>query len=190
MKLVSRSSSFLTSASSLIAMSGLLAAAPTHAAPLDENITTSFTALGTSINWQTAGALQPQSSGTLGPFNRACVVLEGKPHTHANVVTRSVYVPDAGNNDDPNTVVLHIYIRTDTITSIGGVTSDFETIVPHHEVVLSLTGQSGAVCYMAANDTSVFVSTSANSQASIINKKTFAETLISSSSTANSGPVT
>ena len=186
---IHRSNYFLAGASALLAASGVMVTAPARSAPLDENIATSYTALGTSINWQTSGAIVPQSSGTLGPFNRACAILEGKPHTQGDVMTRSVYVLDAGNGD-PSTVALHIYTRTDTITSSGGVTSDVETIVPHRTVVLSLTSQAGTVCYMAANDTSVFASTSANNQASIINKKTFAETTIQSYVAANNGPVT
>ena len=186
---IHRSNDIVASASALMAVCSLMVTVPARAAPLDENIATSYTAFGTSINWQTSGAITPQSSGTLGPFDRACAILEGKPHTQGDVLTRSVYVLDGGNGD-PNTVVLHIYTRSDTITSSGGVTSDVETIVPRRNVVLSLTSQAGAVCYMAANDTSAFASTSANNQASIINKKTFAETTIQSFVTATDSPVT
>ena len=186
---IHRSNYFVASAAALVALSSLMGTVPARAAPLDENIATSYTALGTSINWQTSGAITPQSSGTLGPFSRACAVLEGKPHTHGDIMTRSVYVLDAGNGN-PSTVVLHIYTRTDTITSSGGVTSDVETIVPRRQVVLSLVSQVGNVCYMAANDTSVFASTSANNQASIVNKTTFTETIIQSYVTATGDPVT
>jgi hypothetical protein len=184
-----RNNYFFAGASALLAASGALVTAPARSAALDEYIVTSYTALVTSINWQTAGPINFPSSGTLGPFDRACAILEGKPHTQGDVMTRSVYVLDAGNGD-PSTVVLHIYTRTDTITSSGGVASDVETIVPRRTVVLSLTSQAGAVCYMAANDTSVFASTGANNQASIINKKTFAETIIQSYVTTTDSPVT
>jgi len=180
---------FLAGAAVLAATTGLMVSAPAQSAPLDENIATSYTTLGTVINWQTAGTNPPISSGTLGPFDRACAIVEGKPSTKGDVMTRSVYVLDEGNGD-ADTVVLHIYTRTDTITSSGGVTSDVETIVPHRQVVLSLTSQAGAACYIAANDTSVFAGTSANNQASIIDKKTFVESSIQSYVAANNGPVT
>jgi hypothetical protein len=163
-------------------------AAPAFGSPLDENITVSFTALGTSINWQTAGALQPQSSGSLGPFKKACAILQGTPSTTGSVMKRSVYVLDAGNGAS-NSVVLHIYTRTDTITSNNGQISDVATIVPHHKVVLSLASAAASTCYMAANDTSVFASSSANDMASIVDKTTFVETIIQSSVTATTNPV-
>jgi len=179
---------FLASAAAVAGL--LMSAGPVRAAPLDQNITTSYTALGTSITWQTAGEynVPPQSSGTLGPFNRACAIVEGKPVTKGDAMSRSVYVLDAGNGS-ANSVRLHVYTRTDKITSSGGVTTDVETIVPHRSVVLSLTSAAGAACYMAANDTSVFVSSNANNQASIIDKKTFAESTIQSYAAQNDGPV-
>jgi hypothetical protein len=186
---IHRSNYSVASASALMAVGSLMVIVPARAAPPDENIATSYTALGTSINWQTSGAITPQSYGTLGPFDRACAILEGKPHSQGDVMTRSVYVLDAGNGD-PSTVVLHIYTRTDTVVSGEGVTSDVETIVPRRKVTLSLTSQAGAVCYMAANDTSVFASAGAEHQASIINKKTFVETTIQSFVTATDSPVT
>jgi len=79
-------------------------AAHAKAAPLDENIATSYTALGTSIKWQTAGVNPPISSETLGPFSSACAILEGPPTTKGDVMTRSVYVLDQGNGET-NTVV-------------------------------------------------------------------------------------
>jgi len=139
---------FTASACALTAVVVLTAAEPARAISLDRNITTSYTALGASIDWQTAGAITPQSSGTIGPFNRACAIVEGKPHTKGDVLTRSGYVLDGGNGA-PNSVVLHIYTRTDTLTTSGGVTSDVETIIPRRQVVLSLTSQAGNTCYMA-----------------------------------------
>jgi hypothetical protein len=183
-----RSNFFPAGVSAVLIAGGAMVTAPAYSATLDENIATSYTALGTSINWQNDGTSTPHS-GTLGPFNRACAILEGKPGTKGDVMTRSVYVLDAGNGA-ANTVVLNIYTRTDTITSSGGVTSDAETFVLRRQVVLSLTSHSHAVCYMAANDTSVFASTSVNNQASIIDKKTFAQTTIQSYVTATDNPVT
>jgi hypothetical protein len=104
-------------------------------------------------------------------------------------MTRSVYVLDAGNGG-PNTVVLNIFTKTDTITTSGGATSDTVSVVLDRQVVLPLTSQTGVVCYMAANDTSVFASTSANNVASIVDKATAAQTTIASYVAANNGPVT
>jgi hypothetical protein len=185
MHVIHRSSHFTTA---IFVASCLIGTVPALSASLNENIATSYTALDTSINWQTAGVTS-QSSGTLGPFNSACAIVEGTPTTKGDVLTRSVYVMDAGNGD-ANTVVLYIYTRTDTITSSGGVTSDVETIVPHRTVVLSLTSQVGSACYMAANDTGIFAGTSSNNQAAIVNKKTFAQTTIQSYVTDTSDSVT
>jgi hypothetical protein len=179
----------LVLAAKLVALGCLGICAPALGTPLDENITVSFTALGTSVNWQTAGALQPQSSGTLGPFNRACGILQGNPSTSGSVMKRNVYVLDAGNGAS-NTVILHVYTRTDTITSSNGQLSDVATIVPHHQLVLSLASVVGSTCYMAANDASVFASNSANTAASIVDKKTFVETVFQNYTAFNSGFVT
>lgn len=54
-----------------IAVAGGLAISTAIAAPLEENIATSYTILGTSINWQTSGALQPSSAGSLDPSSES-----------------------------------------------------------------------------------------------------------------------
>lgn len=167
-----------------IASSLLLAASATLSAPcwaLDQNITIAFTVSPTSVHWFGAGVQKaPTSSGTLGPFNRACAILQGTPSISGDVMTRALYVLDAGTGVSDQ-VTLYVYTRTDTITSSDGQTSDTVTIAPKKTVLLtSLTSQAGATCYMAANQTSVFASTSANEQAAIVNKRTFVETSISS----------
>ena len=172
-----------------IAVAGGLAISTAIAAPLDENIATSYTILDTSINWQTSGALQPSSAGTLGPFKRVCATVEGQPVTRGNTLKRAVYVLDAGDGS-ANSFVLHIYARTDTITSSNGQISDTETVVPHHKVVLSESSASAATCFMAANSTSVFAANSANDQASVVDKISFAEIVIQSYVAGIAAPVT
>lgn len=169
-----------------IASSLLLAVTTTFSAPapavvpLDENITIAFTASPTSIKWSSAGNLIAQSSGTLGPFNRACAILQGTPTSLGDAMTRAIYVLDAGNSTSDK-VMLHVYTRTDVITASGGQSSDTVTITPKKTVPLSvLASKAGATCYMAANETSVFASTSANEEAAIVNKASFVESSISS----------
>jgi hypothetical protein len=158
----------------LLAASSVMITALAHGAPTVGNIATGYSVLGTSINWFTTGQIASSSSGTLGPFNNACAIIEGTPETQANVISRIVYVLDAGNGDS-ETVYLYLFIETDTITSVDGVMTDVETIVPGRRVELPLTSQAATQCYMAANDGSVFVGTRANNQAVEVNKKTLAK---------------
>lgn len=167
-------------ASSLLLLVTMACSAPGSAAPLDENITIAFTASPTSIKWSSAGNLVPRSSGTLGPFIRACAILQGTPSTSGDTMVRAIYVLDAGNEVSDN-VTLHVYTRTDIINSSGGQLSDAVTITPKKALHLSaLVSKAGVTCYMAANETSVFASTSANQEASIVNKESFAQSSISS----------
>lgn len=179
----------LTCAFMLIGATSLVFPASAHSAPLDANVVSSYTPLTTSVMWHAWGKNSGQSGGNLGPFNRACAILEGAPSTNANVMTRSVYVLDAGNGN-VNTVVLNVFTRTDTITTSGDTTNDAVTFALGQQVVLPLTSQAGAACYMAANDTSVFASTSANNIAAIVDKTTFSQSTVASYVALNNGPVT
>jgi len=150
---------------------------------LDTTTLTAYTPLTTSINYTTYVTIGQSGStnyGSFGPFDRACAIVVGRPSSSGNAVTRSVYVLDAGNGS-PNTAALDVFTKTDTITTSGATTTDTEQFVLTQQVALSLTSQAGAVCYMAANDTSVFVSTSANSAAAMVNRTTFSVTTVTAS---------
>lgn len=169
----------------LSAATGLVYPTTARAQVLGTTTQTSYSPLTTSINYTTFvttnGQFDQRNGGSFGPFDSACGIVVGKPTTSGNVVTRGVYVLDAGNGN-PNTVALDVFTKTDTITtSSGGQITDAEQIVLTQQVPLSLTSQAGAVCYLAANDTSVFVSTSANSAAIMVNKTTFSATTITPS---------
>jgi hypothetical protein len=116
----------LAATASLLSIAGLVSSTPAKAAP-DHNLAISFTALPTQINWQLTGPDVNAAgvAGTLGPFNNACANLQGLPATSGEVMTRAVYVLDAGNAG--SNAVLYVYTRTDTITVADGQTSNSVT---------------------------------------------------------------
>lgn len=179
----------LTCGLALLGTSSLLLPATAHSAAADANVETVYTPRTTSINWGALGQNAGGSNGSIGPFTRACAIVEGQPTTSGNVTTRNVYVLDAGDGTTSN-VVLNVFSKTDTLTTTSNSTSDSVAFTLSQQVTLSLASQASAVCYMAANDTSVFAGTSANNFASIINKSSLAETTVASTVTLFNDPVT
>src|SRR5260370_7303353 len=90
------------------------------AVPIDSTLFTTYQNYGNNnITWVTCGSTKNTGgcygSGTLGPFARVCAVMEGRPVTVGNTVTRSLYVLDGGSNT--NSVSFNEFINTDTITT-------------------------------------------------------------------------
>ena len=179
----------LTCGLALMGTSSLFLPATARSAAADANVETVYTPLTTSINWAALGQNAGSSSGSIGPFTRACAIVEGQPTTSGNVTTRNVYVLDAGDGS-ANGVLLNVFSKTDTITTTGDSTSDSVAFTLSQQVTLLLASHTGAVCYMAANDTSVFAGTSASNFASIINKSSLAESTVASTVTLFNDPVT
>jgi len=179
----------LTCGLALMGATSLLLPATARSAAADANVETVYTPHTTSIGWVGLGQNAGSSFGSIGPFTSACAIVEGQPTTSGSVTTRNVYVLDAGDGST-NGVVLNVFSKTDTITTTSDSTSDSVAFTLSQQVSLTLASQAGAVCYMAANDTSVFAGTSANNFASIINKSSLAETTVASTVTLFNDPVT
>jgi hypothetical protein len=130
---------------------------------VDQNISIAFapSANGNQISWLIAGAAQDSWGGTLGPFNRACAAVQGTPTITNNVVTRSIYILDAGNGG-ADVPALYVYDRTDVLTKKNGQSIDSVSIVLNVSVDLPLVSSPSATCYMAANDSTVYVGTTAD----------------------------
>ena len=177
MKLFSRKRLLSVGASSLFLL-GVLNSVSANAA-LDENVTISFTALSNQITWQLTGIDVNTAgvSGTLGPFNNACAILQGHPKTTGNVMTRRVFVLDGG--DASSAAALYVYERTDTISAASGQTNDAVTVTLTHTVPLALSGAANPICYMAGNDDLIIAGTSANVSAALIYKAGLAVETIS-----------
>jgi hypothetical protein len=145
------------------------------AVPIDSTLFTTYQNYGNNnITWVTCGSTKNTGgcygSGTLGPFARVCAVMEGRPVTVGNTVTRSLYVLDGGS--DTSSVSLSVFKKTDTITN----NSDTVSITPSKTLTLPLTGGSNALCSMAANDGFIFVGTNASPNALKVNKLTYSLT--------------
>jgi hypothetical protein len=155
--------------------------AAANASALDRNIVTFYIPGATSIQWSTHIDLLTgtgSSSGSIGPFSQACAILEGHPTTAGDIVTRRVYILDAGDGTS-NTAMLHIFKKTDSITTVNGATSDAVQFIAEKSIVLPLSSNAGASCYMAANNTSVFAATNFDVFPAIVDKNT----LVASSGT-------
>ena len=147
------------------------------AVPIDSTLFTAYESHGNNnITWVTCGSTKNTGgcygSGTLGPFARVCAVMEGRPVTVGNTVTRSLYVLDGGS--DTSSVSLSVFKKTDTITN----NSDTVSITPSKTLTLPLTGGSNALCSMAANDGFIFVGTNASPNALKVNKLTYSLTKV------------
>ena len=142
------------------------------ALPIDHALYTTYESYGNSnITWVTCGSTTNTSgcygSGSLGPFNRVCALMEGEPVTVGNTVTRSIYVLDGGSST--STVSLNVFKKTDIITS----NSDTVSITPSKKLTLALIGGSNASCAMAANAGFIFVGTNVSPSAVKVNKLTY-----------------
>lgn len=156
----------------LLVAGGLPTSATAGSGAVDENVSIGFavSADGSQVGWQTVGDV-PGLFGSLGPFNRACGIVQGVPQIANNVVTRSVYVLDGGNGGT-NRPVLYVYDRTDVITHNDGQRMDAVTIVPSASIELPLLSGAAASCHIAANSTSVYVGTNADVRAAVVSKET------------------
>ena len=91
------------------------------------------------------------------PFDDACAILQGRPKTSGNTITRAIYVLDkrTSTTDD---VMLYVYERKDVIAhSYDSVSAKLKTTID-----LGITGGSAAHCMLAGNDDYVYASTDAS----------------------------
>jgi hypothetical protein len=128
----------------------------------DANLYTNYYGSPTSVNWVVCGSTEESegcyASGSLGPFVAVGAMLEGNPAVSGDVVTRYIYVVDAG----ASTATLYVYKKTDTVSS----SSDTVVVSLFKTVPLSaLVGGSGVTTYMAANPKYLYIGTSSSPQA-------------------------
>jgi hypothetical protein len=143
-------------------------------AALDSTLFTTYTVNSPfqNVAFTVCGSL-PQSSGcygggSLGPFNKVGALLEGIPSTKGNVVSRAIYVVDAGDA----TVQLYAYKKTDTITA----SFDTVNVTLAKMITLPLTGGSTALSFMAANNGFLFIGTDQTPQAVRVEKNNLSVT--------------
>jgi hypothetical protein len=109
------------------------------------------------------------ASGRLGPFGRIGAIMEGTPFVNGSTVTRAIYVVDVGAGATGNEVKLHVYKKTDVISS----SDDAVTVGPTKSLDLSLVGGYKVTCYLAASGDFLYVGTNQSQQALQISKSTF-----------------
>jgi len=138
------------------------------AAAPDATLYTTYYGSPTSVNWIVCGSTQETEgcydSGNIGPFVGVGAMLESNPTVSGDVVTRYIYVVDSG----ATSVTLYVYTKTDTVSS----TFDTTTVVLSHTISLPLTGGSGVVTSMAANNNFLFIGTNLSPQAVKVRKST------------------
>jgi hypothetical protein len=131
---------------------------PAHSAALDSGIYGAYTPSKNSVQLTVCGIL-PGSDGcyggaSLGPFENACAVLEGKPSTNGDVVSRAIYVLDKRSSKTAP-IILYVYGRSDTIT----LSDDTVAVKLVKQVPLGILGGPGSKCSMAGNKEAVFAGT-------------------------------
>jgi hypothetical protein len=169
---MSRISRILT-ASALLVLSALAAQSQTPAAP-DANLYTNYFGSATSVSWIVCGATQQSSgcydSGSIGPFVSVGAMLESNPQVSGSVVTRFIYVVDAGASP----VTLYVYKKTDTISS----SFDTTVVTLFKTVSLSQLVGGSVTTFMAANNKYLYIGTSLSPNAVYVSKGTLKVTEI------------
>jgi hypothetical protein len=147
-----------------------------YAAPLDSTLYTTYAMYegSTTVGFTVCGSL-PQSGGcygggTMGPFVKVGAMIEGNPSQNLTkgTVTRYLYVVDVGYGSQKNGAALYIYKRVDTITQ----STDTINVTLFNTIILPLSGGSGTVVHMAANNGFLFVGTNHDELAVELKKST------------------
>jgi hypothetical protein len=129
-----------------------LQAQASPAAP-DANLYTTYSGTPTALTWIVCGSTTESSgcygSGSLSPFVAIGAMLEGNPSVNGDVVTRAIYIVDAGANP----MVLYVYTKTDTVTA----SSDTASVTLTDTITLPLVGGSDVSAFMAANNGFLFI---------------------------------
>jgi hypothetical protein len=145
----------------------------TELAALDKGLFATFENYQASVDFTVCGSTG-NSEGCYGsaelspPFDYACGVLEGKPKTKGDTVTRAIYVLDKRTSTtDP--VMLYVYERKDVIAnSYDSVSANLKATIN-----LGITGGAAAHCMMAGNLDYVYAGTDVGG-AAFVNKHSLA----------------
>lgn len=168
---------FLLGAAAAALLAGSVGSAVAGQTPaLDDGLYAEFSASPTSVSFLVCGATGGTEgcygSATLSPpFEQACAVLEGKPRTKGDVMTRAIYVLDKRtSNSDP--IMLYVFERKDVIG--GG--SDSVSATLKTTVNLGLLGGQSSSCSLAGNINYVYAATSVDQVVAGVDKKNFSVT--------------
>ncbi|HEY6578159.1 MAG TPA: hypothetical protein VIY09_02455 [Rhizomicrobium sp.] len=140
-------------------------------AALDQGLFATFQNYKTSIEFSVCGATGG-SEGCYGsadldpPFDYACGVLQGKPKTKGDTMTRAVYVLDRRTSTTAD-MVLYVYERKDVIQN----SDDSVSATLKATVDLGITGGPGADCMLVGNDDYVYAGTNANASVATVDKR-------------------
>lgn len=120
----------------------------------DANLYTNYYGTPTSVHWIVCGSTEESegcyAAGSIGPFLAVGAMLESNPTVSGDVVTRYIYVVDAGASP----VTMYVYKKTDTVSS----SFDTTVVTLYKTVSLSkLVGGSSVTTYMAANPKYLFI---------------------------------
>jgi hypothetical protein len=140
-------------------------------AALDKGLFATFENYKTGIDFSVCGSTG-ESEGCYGsanldpPFDYACGVLQGKPKTNGDTMTRAIYVLDkrTSTTDD---MMLYVYERKDVIqNSYDSVSATLKATVD-----LEMTGGASADCMLAGNDNYVYAGTNAGAGVAVVDKR-------------------
>lgn len=160
--------------------------------PIDAGLFTTYEFVDglTELDWVVCGSTQDAtgcySSGQLGPFENVGALMEGNPRTKGDQVTRDLYIVDVGTGSSVTSITLYVYKKVDTISS----NYDSATVTLVKTITLALGGGTGAVCYMAANNSFLFIATDQGPQAFEVNKSSFKPTQVEAIAGINISSIT
>ena len=140
-------------------------------AALDKGLYATFENEKTEIHFivcgSTGGSEGCYGSANLNPpFDYACGVLQGKPKTSGDTITRAIYVLDkrTSTTDD---MMLYVYERKDVIQN----SDDSVSATLKATVDLGITGGASANCMLAGNDAYVYAGTDVSASVATVNKR-------------------
>jgi hypothetical protein len=146
---------------------------------LDNGLFATFNNSKTSVSFIVCGATGGTSgcygSATLSaPFDYACGVLQGKPKTKGDTMTRAIYVLDKRTSSTVD-AMLYVYERKDVIAN----GSDSVSATLMATVDLGITGGASSHCMLGGNQAFVYAATDASSGVVAVNKTTNATSSLS-----------
>jgi hypothetical protein len=136
-----------------LALAAIHLQAQTPPAAPDATLYTTYSGTYAGLTWIVCGSTAESSgcygSGSLSPFVTIGAMLEGNPSVNGDIVTRAIYIVDAGANP----MVLYVYTKTDTVTA----SFDTVSVTLSDTITLPLVGGSGVSAFMAANNGFLFI---------------------------------
>ncbi len=131
-----------------------------------------------SVSWIVCGSTTQTegcySSGSLGPFGHVGALLESRPVTSGDTVTREIYVLDVATGSAADGVSLFVYLKKDVVTALY----DTTTVSLDREISLPLVGGNTVTASMAANNSYLYVGTNQSTQAVSVEKRKWIVTLV------------